>query len=385
MKNLRKYILIACSLFTLAACDLEIDITNPGLITEEKPDRPQAGETITYRAQVWVEKNDMEELYGGERLFRQNLEALFRNTTTFWNESTNKFDYRFEWAMGEGDDNLVIYDIKSGVKSQAEYNVYKDKAYGTLNTEKYDFVLFLALRCTKGGLSCGGGGASKQSVVQAYFEEGHDIFAKKWPEKGTYSDLGHEYGHVRGAQDLYQYMIAAEDNPVSHEKLTPSKCNMGTGYRVWSDYCSALFNYTAKMKPLDKDLPDQVFPRKLVIKVEKNGKAKSNYTVNFYGTRAGGKYNKRDVYPKVYRTYQTDKKGKVELTNLYKLYHPDMTDPNIPPKEPQDLFPYSYWFSFLVEVIDDAGQKKYVWLPDVELQRQHLETGKDVCEIKVEF
>ena len=61
MKNLRKYILIACSLFTLAACDLEIDITNPGLITEEKPDRPQAGETITYRAQVWVEKNDMEE------------------------------------------------------------------------------------------------------------------------------------------------------------------------------------------------------------------------------------------------------------------------------------------------------------------------------------
>ena len=44
-----------------------------------------------------------------------------------------------------------------------------------------------------------------------------------------------------------------------------------------------------------------------------------------------------------------------------------------------------YWFSFLVEVIDDAGQKKYVWLPDVELQRQHLETGKDVCEVKVEF
>lgn len=60
MKNLKKYTLIACSLFTLAACDLEIDITNPGLITEEKPDRPQAGETITYRAQVWVEKNDMD-------------------------------------------------------------------------------------------------------------------------------------------------------------------------------------------------------------------------------------------------------------------------------------------------------------------------------------
>ena len=48
----------------------------------------------------------------------------------------------------------------------------KIRLNGTLNTEKYDFVLFLALRCTKGGLSCGGGGASKQSVVQAYFEKG---------------------------------------------------------------------------------------------------------------------------------------------------------------------------------------------------------------------
>ena len=193
IKHLKKYALIACSLFVLAACDLEIDITNPGLIAEKPQDKPQVGETITYRAQVWVEKNDMEELYGGERLFRQNLEALFRNTTTFWNESTNKFDYRFEWVVGEGDDNLVIYEIGSGVKTKEQYNVYKNKAYATLNTEKYDFVLFLALNCPKGegGLSCGGGGASKQSVVQSYFEGSHDIFAKKWPEKGTYSDLGH--------------------------------------------------------------------------------------------------------------------------------------------------------------------------------------------------
>ena len=180
-------------------------------------------------------------------------------------------------------------------------------------------------------------------------------------------------------------MIAAEDNPVSHEKLTPPKCNMGTGYRVWSDYCSALFNYTAKMRPLDKDLSDKVFPRKLVIKVGKMGKPLSNCTVNFYGTRAGGKYNKRDVYPKAYRTYTTSKRGIIEITDLYKLYHPDMTDANIPPKEPQDLFPYSYWFSFLVEIIDEVEQKKYVWLPDVELQREHLETGNDTYTVNVTF
>ena len=71
MKNFKKYTLIACSLFTLAACDLEIDITNPGLITEEKPDRPQAGETITYRAQVWVEKNYMAENVCSDRIWKR--------------------------------------------------------------------------------------------------------------------------------------------------------------------------------------------------------------------------------------------------------------------------------------------------------------------------
>ncbi len=115
------------------------------------------------------------------------------------------------------------------------------------------------------------------------------------------------------------------------------------------------------------------------------GKPLSNCTVNFYGTRAGGKYNKRDVYPKAYRTYTTSKRGIIEITDLYKLYHPDMTDANIPSKEPQDLFPYSYWFSFLVEIIDEVGQKKYVWLPDVELQREHLETGNDTYTVNVTF
>ena len=377
MKNLRKYILIACRLFTLAACDLEIDITNPGLITEEKPDRPQAGETITYRAQVWVEKNDMEELYGGERLFRQNLEALFRNTTTFWNESTNKFDYRFEWAMGEGDDNLVIYDIKSGVKSQAEYNVYKDKAYGTLNTEKYDFVLFLALRCTKGGLSCGGGGASKQSVVQAYFEEGHDIFAKKWPEKGTYSDLGHEYGHVRGAQDLYQYMIPAENNPVSHVAYDYPKCNMGTGYQEWSDYCSAIFNHNAQYKQITADMTRSTYPKQMLVRVTKDGKPVQRATVNFWGSRA----TFRDIYAEPgnspYMKKKTDANGEFTINDIYRMFIPDYNNtPNLPPKSPVDEFPFSRWYCFVVEVELDGGQTKCVWLSDLDIVPEYLDGGQ---------
>ena len=358
-----KCILIACSCLVWATHAFCVEVKD----------------TIEYRAQVWVDKIDLER-YGGEASFKKNLQQMFHNTNRFWNESPNKFNYYFRFVPA---DELCVYDIQG---DKDRYGEFQRKAFGRLDLSKYDFVLFLALGAKNEGLSCGGGGASGQSVVMCYVREAHNIFTDAlYPDQGTYSNLGHEYGHVRGATDLYQYMIAAEDNPVSHEKLTPPKCNMGTGYRVWSDYCSALFNYTAKMRPLDKDLSDKVFPRKLVIKVGKMGKPLSNCTVNFYGTRAGGKYNKRDVYPKAYRTYTTSKRGIIEITDLYKLYHPDMTDANIPPKEPQDLFPYSYWFSFLVEIIDEVGQKKYVWLPDVELQREHLETGNDTYTVNVTF
>lgn len=333
-------------------------------------------DTIEYRAQVWVDKTDLER-YGGEVEFRRNLKKMFHNTNRFWNESPNKFKHYYRFAPT---DELYVYDIQG---DKERYNEFKDKAYGPLDTEKYDFVLFLALGAKNEGLSCGGGGKSGQSVVMCYTQEKHNIFTDAlYPNQGTYSNLGHEYGHVRGATDLYQCIIAAEDNPVSHEKLYPAKCNMGTGYRVWSDYCSALFNYTANMKQLDNNLKEKVYPHKLVIKAEKKGKPCSNMMVNFYGTRAGGKYNRRDVYPKVYRTYQTNKAGKVEVMDLYKFYHPDLSDPNVPPKKPQDLFPYSCWFSFLVEVTD-GSMKKYVWLPGYEVQRAYLETGNDVYEIKV--
>lgn len=389
MKNIKKYVIITCSLFMLAACDLEIDITNPGLITKVPQDKPQVGETITYRAQVWVEKNDMDELYGGERLFRQNLAALFRNTTTFWNESTNKFDYRFEWAMGEGEDNLVIYEIGSGVKSKEQYNEYKNLAYGTLNTEKYDFVLFLALNCPKGegGLSCGRGGASRQAIVHAYFENGNDIFAKKWPEKGTYSDLGHEYGHVRGAQDLYQYMIPAENNPVSHVAYDYPKCNMGTGYQEWSDYCSAIFNHNASYKQITADMTRSTYPKQMLVRVTKNGKPVQRATVNFWGSRASF----RDIYTEPgnspYMKKRTDANGEFTINDIYRMFIPDYNNtPNLPPKSPVDEFPFSRWYCFVVEVQLDGDQTKYVWLSDLDIVPAYLNGGQQepyVFEIEI--
>ena len=334
-------------------------------------------ETITYRAQVWIEKDDLAR-YGGEELFTENLKKMFEKTTYFWNESENKFKYYFEFIPA----GLHIYDIQG---NRDLYDQFQKQAYGPLDTTRYDFVVFFALNAKSNGLWCGGGGQSGQSVVCCYQtleqqQKYGDIFAKEPPEQGTYSNLGHEYGHVRGATDIYQYIINAEDNPISHEALRPPKCNMGNGMWAWSDYCSHLFNYTAHYKQLPQGLSRRVFPDKIRINVRVNGKKGKNVTLKLYGTRAGGRKNNRDVYPHAYRTLQTNSKGFAELTDVYDLYHPAKGTPGLPPS---DEFPYAYWFCFLVEA-EYQGEKKYIWIPDWATQITKL-SGKDIHEETIEF
>ncbi|WPX41295.1 hypothetical protein QET93_004155 [Akkermansia sp. N21116] len=334
-------------------------------------------EVIEYRALVWADKGSVER-YGGETIFRKKLNRMFAQTTEFFNESPNRFHYYFRFVPA----GLRMYDTQ-GDRNRIDF--FKKQAFGKLDTGMYDYVVFFALDAVASGTSCGGGGESGQCVVMCYrtLEEqakNGDIFSKEPPLQGTYSDLGHEYGHMRGATDLYQYKILAEDNPVSHKDLNPPPCNMGTGFRVWSDYCSALFNYTARQKQLDRELPKKIFPEKLVIKVMKHGQLVPGASVRFYGTRAGGAHNRRDVYPDAFRTFQTAPNGMVEIMNLYELYHPAPGAPGTPPKQPVDLFPYSYWFSFLVEAVC-GDTKSYAWLPDFVLQEDYLRTGKKKYEL----
>src|SRR5699024_7437823 len=128
------------------------------------------------------------------------------------------------------------------------------------------------------------------------------------PKRGVYSDLAHEYGHMRGATDLYQYIINAEDNPVNHKAYKGPKTIMvsATDYKAWSDYESYLFNHTAHQKQLEPDLNKQIFPDTLQIMVKSDDKPLKEVSVKLYGTRAGGAKNNRDVYPEPFKTNRTD-------------------------------------------------------------------------------
>ena len=99
--NILKYLLIACS------C----------LIGAAHAQSPIAKDTIEYRAQVWVDKTDLER-YGGEEDFKKNLKKMFHNTTRFWNESPNKFNHYFRFVPAE---ELYVYDIQGDKNKYDEW------------------------------------------------------------------------------------------------------------------------------------------------------------------------------------------------------------------------------------------------------------------------
>ena len=125
-----KCILIACSCLVWATHAFCVEVKD----------------TIEYRAQVWVDKIDLER-YGGEASFKKNLQQMFHNTTRFWNESPNKFNYYFRFVPA---DELCVYDIQG---DKDRYGEFQRKAFGRLDLSKYDFVLFLALGAKNEGLS----------------------------------------------------------------------------------------------------------------------------------------------------------------------------------------------------------------------------------------
>lgn len=391
---IRKFSYAIMALFVFLSCGKE-NVENTDGENSKQPTPVEESDTIDYRALVLVEESDLKR-YGGERIFKQNLEKMFYNTTRFWNESTNKFDYFFRWVPA----GLKTYKIDGKGENDAvdasEYDKVRSVATEDLDPEKYDYVVFFALGLNKGqgGLSCGGSGKGF-SVVWAYIEKDHNIFTDaEYPNQGTYSNLGHEYGHVRGAQDLYQYKITADNNSINHEAYPYPPCNMGTGYMEWSDYCSVLFNYNANMKRLPDGFDKQIFPETVTIRVLDNGKPANRVTVNLWGTRAGGKDFACGVWDKYpFLTKKTSSDGEVSWNKVYEMYnYPDrVSKETCPPKSPTDEFPFSRWYCFLVEAFEGTDRnapgikKGYAWLSDLDIVPHYVETGEDnyVLEISI--
>lgn len=330
-------------------------------------------DTMEYRALVYIDEPSLNKRYGGEEKFMKDLKVMFENTTKFWNNSKNKFKYYFRFVPY----GLYVYDYVEG----QPYTEASDKAKGPLDN-KYDYVLFLNLSSPDNNTSCGGGDGHTTvwltRTLEAQEKDGDIFHDGLYPTKlGTYSNLGHEYGHYRGATDLYQYPIKAKNNPINGEEFHPGECNMGTGEWAWSDYCSAMFNYTAKWKRLPSGFHGLKLVEGIELSVKKDGKPVKDAIVKLYGCRGSGGEkglpsgdNGPDVYKEPFRTFSTDSEGKVKISDVYHLYQVKTDGSETLP----DPLPWNYWFNFLVEA-SYGNEKAYIWMPDLEIQRQCMADG----------
>lgn len=375
-----------CGVFAFYSCSASSDFEEPTREKEkEKGKEAVVLDTIEYRALVYIDEPSLAR-YGGEQEFNKNLKTMFHHTTLFWNESENKFKYYFRFVPVD----LRIYPHVDG----ENYDKYSNEAGQALDL-KYDYVVFFCLAAPSNTMACGGSSDGHSVIwctktLETQKKDGDIFHDGEYPVKlGTYSNLGHEAGHFRGATDLYQYAIKAANNPVSGVEFKADPCNMGTGTWVWSDYASAVFNYTAKYKRLPSDWGQRRFPNSIEIKVTKDGKPLQDAAVKLYGCRGGGGDKKLpsgdngpDVYEVPFRTFKTNVAGKVKIDDAYHLYQVRTDGSEILP----DPLPWAYWFSFLVEVVDkEANRKTYRWMTDLEIQRQHLEENNEVYHMDIDF
>lgn len=357
----------------LAACNQDLEIPRPQF--EAGNGEEIALDTLEFKVYVYADRPSVERL-GGAESFNVKLEELFRRSTTYWNESSHKkLKYYFRYKPV----HLEIYDGSS------QDAALRNKIYNaSFDFAQYDVIVFFDLLQdngeTGGGGAAHGGGSDNRSVVTVFAgpNEEKNIFIDS-----TYRTLVHELGHYRGVTDMYQYVISSSDNPVNGVTYEPTKCIMwDAAMGEWSDYAAKIINYTAKSKQIGKDYPDffaSMYPKNIEITVLVDGKPKRGIPVLFYGSRAGASTHGRDVWPYAFKSFQTNKDGKVLVTDVAGLYIPDR---KLYPDLPESL-PYGRWFSFLVEAVHGVS-KKYEWLPEYLIQMPFFE-DEDTYRVTISF
>lgn len=360
-------------IFMFWACSSDSD-SEPIQVPEPPPVVEEPNE-LEFRALVYIDDASVKSHLGGsDRVVRAQMDKLFRNTTNFWNKGSNKLKYKYRYTVAD----MIVY------KGSSQDETFRKKVYNDpMDFSKYDVViLFDCLQDNgetgKGGAACGGGSDYRSVVTVIAGSTPKKIF-----EDDTYMTLAHELGHYRGVTDMYQYVIDAKNNPVSHEAFNAPACIMRwTSDGVWSDYAVNCMNLSAGAKQVGKVIPDffnKLYPKKIEFNVTASGQPKGGITINLYGSRAMSSSRSCDIYRDVFISGKTNSSGKYILTDAKKYFNPSRSEF---PQIPTDL-PYGRWFGFLAEVIS-GNSTKYVWIPEYEVQMPYFE-GEDTYKVTVAF
>lgn len=378
MKYNRLFFILPCFLFW-AACSGE-NLTNTDDEIEGTGNQDEIVlDTVEFRGLVYLDSPSIEgHLGGSERIVRQKMEKLFNDVTLYWNNcGKGRLNFYYRYVLGD----IIPYDCGSN-DPDLNKMVYNDP----MDFSKYDFVvLFDALQDKtddRGSGGAHGGGSDSRSVITVIAEKNKpkDIF-----DETTRNTLTHELGHYRGVTDVYQYIIEAEDNPVSYEKFDTYKCIMNwAAAGEWCDYAINCMNLAGDAKRIGIEFPDffnSLYPQSMEFDITVGGKPERGVMIELYPSRAGASDHPRDIYPVALVSGKTNSDGKWILTD-FKNYivpnkdkHPEI---NIPPS-----LSYGRCFGFLAKV-SYGTNVIYKWMSEIDIQMVTFE-GKDSYVVNIDF
>lgn len=180
--------------------------------------------------------------------------------------------------------------------------------------------------------------------------------------------ITHEFGHVRGAIDIYALKVDKEKNPVNHTVYEGVKGIMNACYgeSVWDSHSISMINRSVdSINPPDLR---NLFPKKIGIKVvDENGLPHSGCSIK--------------LFPVAWYSYTVqDKAAKEGVTgNTGELYFSEN------PFDPTtgDEYPWNIKYcNFLVEA-SNGGKTSYAWMPIDNVQNAFFNGGDFTLVIKL--
>ncbi|RYF78803.1 MAG: T9SS type A sorting domain-containing protein [Cytophagaceae bacterium] len=179
--------------------------------------------------------------------------------------------------------------------------------------------------------------------------------------------LTHEFGHARGAIDLYALKVDADKNKISNSAFEPPNSIMNYPYDniIWDAYTVNILNATGGSQVINENYITTAFPKNIAVKLS-----------DYQGIELGN--SSIDVFPVEWfsnsltstplLTASTDNKGLYQLP--YNPFQPGLTN-----------YPWHIKYcNFLIKVTHDSDIQ-YGWMPLYDVQNTYFTYGANATHV----
>ncbi|MEJ2618547.1 MAG: T9SS type A sorting domain-containing protein, partial [Ignavibacteriaceae bacterium] len=168
----------------------------------------------------------------------------------------------------------------------------------------------------------------------------------------------HEFGHARGAIDLYALEVPDSNNPINNQAYIAEESimNYPYGVTVWDQHSINLINFNEDNKTVPINYITEAFPQNIEILVVDAGKKPiSNVVVKLFPIEW---YNKK-IDENIFYQFTTNSDGLIKFEE--NPFQPNVSD-----------YPWNIRFPNFLIFSENNGSTSFCWLPITKVQNRYF-------------